>query len=92
MNTTTNKPEDEFADETGGVVLVGKEPIKAHLITLGMPETTDPYYLKKTGKWPIGSTSDAGGGKLIADKQRLTRHVMKLARGTAACLLLLILM
>ena len=82
---TTDKPNYESADEISGVVLVGAKPIKDHLISLGMPETTDPYYLRKTGKWPIGSTSgDAGGGKLIAIKQRLTRYVMKLARGSTS--------
>ena len=90
-----NKSEDKSADETGDVVLlVGAKPIRDHLIALGMPASTDPYYLRKktgTDRWPIGSTSPGGGGKLIADKNRLTRHVMKLARGTAACLLALIL-
>ena len=50
-----------------------------------MPEkTADPYYLKRSGNgWPIGSTA-AGGGRLIASRRRLTRHLDKIARGNTA--------
>ena len=81
----TNTPDEEATDLVGGV-LVGAEPIKAYLITLGMPETTDPYYLRKTGKWPIGSRPRRRR-QVARHKAQTNRHVMKSARGTAACLL-----
>jgi hypothetical protein len=64
-------------EENAGDLLVGRDPIRAFLISLGMPEKTDPYYLKRTG-WPIGSTA-ADGGKLIASKRRLARFTQRLA-------------
>jgi hypothetical protein len=59
-------------------LLVGRDAIRDFLIHLGMPERTCPYYLKRSG-WPIGGTSGGTGGKLIASKRRLARHVHKIA-------------
>ena len=76
---TTNQT-DEGGEHVGGDagdLLVSAPAIKDYLVALGMPATTDPYYLKRTG-WPIGNTS-ADGGKLIASKRRLARHTQKLA-------------
>jgi hypothetical protein len=47
-----------------------------------MPPGVDPYYLKRSG-WPIGNTA-GDGGKQIASKRRLDRHIEKLARGPTA--------
>jgi hypothetical protein len=74
MDTST--PQSD-TDELAGDLLVGKDAIKAYLIHLGMPEETDPYYLKRSGFWPIGKTSGKGGS-LIASKRRLTRHAQKI--------------
>ena len=41
-----------------------------------MPEETDPYYLKRTGNWPIGKTG-GDGGYLIASKRKLAKHAQK---------------
>jgi len=80
-----NNQHDERDERLAGDLLVGAAAIHAFLMHLGMPEGTDPYYLKRSG-WPIGNTaaSDPRGGKLIASKRRLTRHTDKLARGPAA--------
>ncbi len=67
----------------GGDLLVGAGAIRAFLIYLGMPEGTDPYYLKRAGRWPIGNTGDRGG-KLIASKRQLARHAEKITRGSTA--------
>jgi hypothetical protein len=75
--------DDEPVDRlTGGDLLVGADAIRAFLVHLGMPEGTDPYYLKRSG-WPIGNTG-GDGGKLIASKRRLCRHTERLARGSTA--------
>ena len=76
---TTNQPDEggeHFAGDAGDL-LISALAIKNYLVALGMPETTDVYYLKRAG-WPIGNTS-ADGGKLIASKRRLARHTQKLA-------------
>ena len=78
-----NQP-GEDGDTLTGDVLVGAPAIHGFLVGLGMPEETDVYYLKRTGRWPIGSTGGDGGGKLIATKRRLTRHIQKIARGPTA--------
>jgi hypothetical protein len=65
-----------------GDLLVSADPIRAFLVSLGMPAKTDPYYLKKSG-WPIGNTA-GDAGKLIASKRRLARHVEKLVCGRTA--------
>jgi hypothetical protein len=80
MDTTT-QPEDGD-DERAGDLLVGANAIRAHLVARGMPETTDPYYLRRVG-WPIGKTAD-NGGSLIASKRRLDRHTDKITRGPSA--------
>ena len=76
----TNQQDNEAAT---GDLLVGAETIRAYLVALGMPATTDPYYLKRSG-WPIGNTGANGGGKIIASKRRLVNHTAKITRGTAA--------
>jgi hypothetical protein len=70
----------------GGDLLVGAAAIRAFLIYLGMHAGVDPYYLKRTGTWPIGNTGGrrGGGGKLIASKRRLIRYVEEITRGPAA--------
>src|SRR5262245_263127 len=49
----------------GGDLLVGADAIRAYLVFLGMPDP-DPYYLRRTKRWPIGNTASGsgGGGKL----------------------------
>jgi len=74
---------DEWDEQTAtGDLLVGADPIHDFLVRLGMHENVDPYYLKRTGDWPIGNTG-RGGGKLIASKRRLIRHIEKITRGRA---------
>jgi hypothetical protein len=70
----------------GGDLLVGADAIRAFLVYLGMPAGTDPYYLKRARRWPIGNTGggDGRGGKLIASKCRLTRHAEEITRGPTA--------
>jgi hypothetical protein len=75
MDTTTQHDE---GDARPGDLLVGADAIRAFLVHLGMPENTDPYYLKRSGNWPIGNTA-GDGGKLIASKRRLARHAQKIA-------------
>jgi hypothetical protein len=76
----TNQHEE--GDTSTGDLLVTAEAIRTYLVSLGMPENTDPYYLKRSG-WPIGNTA-GDGGKLIASKRRLARHTDKIARGPTA--------
>jgi hypothetical protein len=64
----------------GGDLLVGADAIRAFLVYLGMPENTDPYYLKRSGYWPIGNTAGSGG-KIIASKRKLILHVEQITRG-----------
>ena len=78
-----NQHQQDEGDVRPGDLLVGADAIRAYLVNLGMPETIDIYWLKRSGDWPIGSTG-AGGGKLIASKRRLARHTEKLARGSTA--------
>jgi hypothetical protein len=78
----TNQQQDD-GDERAGDFLVGADAIRAYLVHLGMPENTDPYYLKRSGNWPIGKTG-GDGGSLIASKRRLARHADKIARGSTA--------
>ena len=69
-------------DDHGTDLLVGADAIRKHLVALGLPESTDPYYLKRSGSWPIGSTAGSkGGGKLIASKRRIAQHIDKLTCG-----------
>lgn len=78
MNTPKPEPEDSLA----GDLLVGADAVRAFLVHLGMPETVDPYYLKRSGHWPIGNTAGTDG-KIIASKRRLIGHIEKLTRGPA---------
>lgn len=81
MDTTTQHDE---GDVRPGDLLVGAEAIRAFLISLGMPEkTADPYYLKRSGNWPIGNTA-GDGGKIVASKRRIIRHIEKITRGNTA--------
>ena len=77
----TPKPEHE--DSLAGDLLVGADAVRAFLVHLGMPKTVDPYYLKRSGHWPIGNTAGTDG-KIIASKRHLIRHVEKITRGPAA--------
>jgi len=76
MDTTKHEDDEGVA----GDLLVGADAIRAYLVHLGMPGNTDPYYLKRSGTWPIGNTA-GNGGKLIASKRRLARHADKITRG-----------
>jgi hypothetical protein len=67
---------DEDDPQVAGDLLVGASAIRDYLVFLGMPDDTDVYYLRRTGRWPIGSD---GGGRLIASKRRLARHTQKIA-------------
>jgi hypothetical protein len=64
-------------------LLVGSAAIHAFLVELGMPARTDPYYLRRSKRWPIGrTTTDRGsGGKLVASRRRLREYVEEIARG-----------
>jgi hypothetical protein len=87
MDTTTPTEHQQQEDERlAGDVLVGADAILNYLIFLGVlpPEASvdEVYYLKRTGRWPIGNTAgDDGGGKLLAIKRRIARHVQKIAAG-----------
>jgi hypothetical protein len=82
MDTTTNPQHDDGDERLAGDLLVGADAIRAYLVHRGMPPGVDPYYLKRSG-WPIGNTA-GDGGKQIASKRRLDRHIEKLARGSSA--------
>src|SRR5262245_11489803 len=64
-------------------LLVGSAAIRAYLTQLGMPARTDPYYLRRGLRWPIGRTTEdrGSGGKLIASKRRLRKYINDLTRG-----------
>ncbi|MFZ1090484.1 MAG: hypothetical protein WAN75_14815 [Xanthobacteraceae bacterium] len=79
MDTTHS----EEGEPRAGDLLIGAARIKAYLIELGMPEETDPYYLKRRKTWPIGKTAEGKGASLIASKRRLARHADRLTRGSA---------
>ncbi len=68
-----------------GDLLVGADAVRDFLKSLGMPEGTDVYYLRRCGRWPIGNTGGSGaGGRLIASKKRLLHHLEQITRGPAA--------
>jgi hypothetical protein len=69
------QPDNEALDD----LLVGAHKIKKFLKSLGMPESTDPYYLKNKKKWPIGKSGDGQSATLIASKRRLVRYAQKMA-------------
>jgi hypothetical protein len=80
----TNPTQQDDGDERlAGDLLVGADAVRAFLVHLGMPENVDPYYLKRSGHWPIGNTAGTDG-KIIASKRRLIRHVEKITRGNTA--------
>jgi len=87
MNTTpTPEHQQQEEERLAGDLLVGADAILAYLIFLGVlpadADVDDIYYLKRTGRWPIGNTAgDDGGGKLLASKRRLARHSHKIAAG-----------
>jgi hypothetical protein len=70
--------DDDEDERLGGDLAVGAEAIRTFLKSLGMPESVDPYYLKKIG-WPIGKSGTAKSAPLIASKRRLVRHTQKIA-------------
>lgn len=72
---------DEGDEHPVGDLLVGADKIHAFLVSLGLPEQTDIYYLKRAGHWPIGKTGGEGGS-LIASKRRLIRHAQKITTPT----------
>lgn len=77
MDTNQNNELGECGD-----LLVGAGPIRDYLVHRGMPPETDPYYLKRTGRWPIGKTGGGGGGQLIASKRKLDKHIDRMTRGS----------
>src|SRR5262245_45348534 len=84
MDTTTTTEQQQEGERLASDLLVGAEAILNYLIFLGVlpadAEVDDVYYRKRTGRWPIGNTA-GDGGKLIALKSRLARHVQKIAAG-----------
>jgi hypothetical protein len=78
---TDNPQNDE--DERAGDLLVGAAAIQRFLVHLGFPESVNPYDLKRRSGWPIGKTSDDGGGSLVASKRRLLLHAEKITRGNS---------
>ena len=70
------------ADTNVGDFLRGADAIRKYLVSLGLPEDVDVYYLKRSG-WPIGSSGGGRGGFLLATKRRLVRHLERLANATS---------
>ena len=69
-------PTQQLDDDLAGDLLVGASAIRAYLTFLGWP-APDPYYLKRTGRLPIGSTAE--NGRLVASKRRLRRKTQEIA-------------
>ena len=69
-------------DDNAGNFLRGGDAIRRYLVSLGLPEDVDVYYLKRSG-WPIGSSGGGRGGFLLATKRRLVRHLERLANATS---------
>lgn len=78
MDTNPNQL-DDGGEHPAGDLLIGASPIEEHLRHLGVPDP-DAYYLRRTGKWPIGMY----GANLVASKRRLNRHAEKITRGSTA--------
>ena len=80
INQQHDDGDEHFADLASDL-LFGKEAIYDFLVSIGWPESVDVYYLKRTGRWPIGNT---GGDRsqLIASKRRLARYTQKSAPTT----------
>ena len=84
MDQNSNQHDEGDGRLAAGDLLVGADAIREFLVELGMPrKSADPYYLKRCGRWPIGSTSGSGGN-IIASKRKLLRHVDRLTRGSTA--------
>ena len=65
-------------------LLVGSAAIRSFLLELGLPARTDPFYLRRTGRWPIQNIAGKnclGGGKLVASRRRLREYIDDLTRG-----------
>ena len=75
--------EDGGVEHLAGDLLVGADAIREFLVFLGMPESTDPYYLKRRKRWPIFNTSPEGGN-IIASKRRLSNYAEQITRGSTA--------
>jgi hypothetical protein len=81
-------PNQLRSDETskllaGDDLLIGAKAIRDFLLSIGMHESIDPYYLRRTKRWAIGNTSgrDVGtGGRLIATKSRLLHQINEITR------------
>jgi hypothetical protein len=73
MDANQQQQHDEADERIAGDLVVGRTKIRDFLILLGMPESVDPYYLKRVG-WPIGKSGTAKSASLIASKRRLTRY------------------
>ena len=68
------KHQTHHEKNTAGDLLVGRDAIRAFLVHLGMPETVDPYWLKRNGTgWPIGSTAGTDG-KITPRSAGSSRH------------------
>jgi len=68
----------------GADLLAGANVIYNFLVSVGMPEGTDVYHLRRTGRWPIENTAGdgcGGGGILVASRYRLLKCIEKLTRG-----------
>jgi hypothetical protein len=81
-DTNDNAGPRLFIETNAGNFLRGADAIRKYLVSLGLPEDIDPYYLKRSG-WPIGNSGGGRGGFLLATKRRLTRHLEKLANATS---------
>ena len=79
----TNSTQQDDGDAHAGDLLVGAAAVRDFLIYLGMPKNVCPYYLKRSGHWPIGNTAGTAG-TIVASKRRLIRHVEKITRGAVA--------
>jgi hypothetical protein len=81
----TDQQQDDEDERLAGEFLLGAEAILKYLISLGVlpadATVEDVYYLRRSKRWPIGSTAGDDGGKLIAIKRRLGRHAQKIASG-----------
>jgi hypothetical protein len=74
-----NLNQHEKADALAGDLLVGADAILNYLVFLGLPEDTDVYYERRSGRLPIGKY----GANLIASKRRLNRHAEKITAPTS---------
>ena len=75
----TTQPDINEAEPFANDLLVGAQKIRDFLISLGMPESVDVYYLKKKKDWPIGKSGTEDSATLIATKRRLVRYAQKIA-------------